>query len=89
MEIPPTPKQNRSPQKKIALSLIALAAVSTAALAERSQDLRDTDTYMGKFANEAVSVEKLAIPSGEWKILYGRYGSTTDPMEARRWGEKN
>jgi hypothetical protein len=75
--------------KKIALSLIALAAVSTAALADRSQDLRDIDTYMGKFANEATSFEKLSIPADEWKILYGRYGTTKDPMELRRWDEKN
>ncbi len=75
--------------KKIALSLIALAAVSTAALADRSQDLRDIDTYMGKFADESVSFEKLSIPASEWQILYGRYGTTKDPMELRRWDEKN
>lgn len=37
--------------KKIILALAAVAAVSTAALAEnRSQDLRDTDTYAGKYS---------------------------------------
>ena len=76
--------------KKITLSLIALAAVSTAALADRSYDLRDSDTYMGKFKNEqALSIESLAIPADEWTIFYGRYGSTKDQMELRRWDEKN
>ena len=38
--------------KKFAVSLIALAALSTAALASgnRSWDLRDVDTYVGKYA---------------------------------------
>ncbi len=37
--------------KKIAISLIALAAVSTAAFANESRgDLRDSDTYFGKYA---------------------------------------
>ncbi len=38
--------------KKIAISLIALAAVSTVALAnsDRSFDPRDLDTYVGKYA---------------------------------------
>ena len=37
--------------KKIAISLLALAAVSTAALAgeSRGYDLRDSDTYFGKY----------------------------------------
>jgi hypothetical protein len=39
---------------KFAISLIALAALSTAALASgnRSWDLRDSDTYMGKYATQ-------------------------------------
>jgi hypothetical protein len=44
---------------------------------------------MGKFANESVSFEKLSITASEWQILYGRYGTTKDPMELRRWDEKN
>ncbi len=37
--------------KKIAISLIALAAVSTVALAsDRNYDLRDSDTYTGRYA---------------------------------------
>jgi hypothetical protein len=76
--------------KKIALSLIALAAVSTAALAERNYDLRDADTYMGKFSAQSVSDESAAaIAASNWTIFYGRYGSTTDADEARRWDEKN
>lgn len=37
--------------KKIALTLAALAALSSAALAsQRGYDLRDSDTYFGKYA---------------------------------------
>ncbi len=40
--------------KKIAISLLALAAVSTAAFAgdNRGYDLRDSDTYFGKYSNQ-------------------------------------
>ena len=40
--------------KKIAISLLALAAVSTVALAgeSRGYDLRDSDTYFGKYSNQ-------------------------------------
>ena len=40
--------------KKIAISLIALAAVSTVAFAgeNRGYDLRDSDTYFGKYSNQ-------------------------------------
>jgi hypothetical protein len=40
--------------KKIAISLIALAAVSTVAFANesRSYDLRDSDTYFGKYSEQ-------------------------------------
>jgi hypothetical protein len=40
--------------KKIAISLVALAAVSTVAFAgeNRGYDLRDSDTYFGKYATQ-------------------------------------
>ena len=39
--------------KKFAISLLALAAVSTAALANENRgDLRDSDTYFGKYSNQ-------------------------------------
>ena len=52
--------------KKIAISLIALAAISTAAFAsQRNYDLRDSDTYFGKYStqlkNEATSSNALAV----------------------------
>lgn len=39
---------------KIAISLIALAAISTASFAgsNRSYDLRDSDTYFGKYSTQ-------------------------------------
>jgi hypothetical protein len=53
--------------KKIAISLIAFAAISTASFAgdNRSYDLRDSDTYFGKYStqlkNEAVEANALVI----------------------------
>lgn len=50
--------------KKFAISLIALAAISTASFAsQRGYDLRDSDTYMGKHSTQlqAKAVNALAI----------------------------
>ena len=53
--------------KKFAISLIALAAISTASFASgnRSGDLRDSDTYFGKYSaqlkNRTVNVNALAV----------------------------
>ena len=53
--------------KKFAISLIALAAISTPSFASgnRNYDLRDSDTYFGKYStqlqNKAVNAEALAV----------------------------
>jgi hypothetical protein len=52
--------------KKIAISLIALAAISTASVAsQRNYDLRESDTYFGKYSmqmtNKASSTHALAV----------------------------
>ena len=53
--------------KKFAISLLALAAVSTVAFAgeSRGYDLRDSDTYFGKYSNllksESTSVNALVV----------------------------
>jgi hypothetical protein len=51
---------------KIAISLIALAALSTASFAsQRNYDLRDSDTYFGKYSTQlndkATSVNALTV----------------------------
>jgi hypothetical protein len=51
---------------KIAISLIALAAISTASFAsQRNYDLRDSDTYFGKYSTQlkdkTTSVNALAV----------------------------
>lgn len=57
--------------KKIAISLIALAAVSTVAFAgpNRGSDPRDSDTYIGKYAvqleNEATSSDAFAVSNDD------------------------
>jgi hypothetical protein len=86
--------------KKIIISLAALAAVSTAALAERSYDLRDSPEARGTFSTPAdraldgnINVNTLQslddTDNGGATILFGKYGTTTDPAELRRWDEKN
>ena len=52
--------------KKFAISLIALAAISTASFAgNRSYDLRESDTYFGKYSeqlwNKTADVNALAV----------------------------
>jgi hypothetical protein len=57
--------------KKFVLPLIALAAFSTASLAgdNRNYDIRDSDTYMGKYSTRSNAVElntnALAAPSSD------------------------
>jgi len=66
--------------KKIAISLFALAAVSTAAFAgeSRGYDLRDSDTYFGKYSNQltdsststsAISVMDAGRPATSFEIM--------------------
>jgi hypothetical protein len=57
--------------KKFVLPIIALAALSTASLAgdNRNYDIRDSDTYMGKYSTRSNPVElntnALAAPSSD------------------------
>jgi hypothetical protein len=86
----------RYTMNKIVLSLIALAAVSSAALAERNYDLRDSPEQRGTFSvpqdstiNDGSTQLLQSVDENAPVIYFGKYGSTTDPMEARRWDEKN
>jgi hypothetical protein len=81
---------------KLVLSLVALAAVSSAALAERNYDLRDSPEQRGTISvpqDNAVNdntVNLLQAPARNSGVIYfGKYGTTKDPLEARRWDEKN
>jgi hypothetical protein len=49
--------------KKIAISLFAIAAVSTIAFAgdNRGLDVRDSDTYFGKYSNQVTNSSTSAI----------------------------
>jgi hypothetical protein len=63
-------KQKDTILKKFAISLVALAAISSAALAsQRSYDLRDSDTYFGKYStqlkNTGTKTNALAADKGE------------------------
>jgi hypothetical protein len=78
---------------KFIIAASALVALSAPAFAERSYDLRDSDTYFGKYSqNAAVAVsatesQPLAIEGDSW--LQSRFGLTKDPQDVRRWDEKN
>lgn len=50
--------------KKIVIALATLGALSTAALAERSQDLRDIDTYRGPYATKMVEASAVSESYG-------------------------
>ncbi len=82
--------------KKIIFSLAALAALSTAALAERNYDLRDSQEAQGSFTvpgdniGAEVAVNALnSIDVASNEVLFGKYGIATDADELRRWDEKN
>lgn len=71
---------------KIAISLIALAALSTGAFAERSDDLRSIDTYMGKFKEAPLfGIGSDAAPA----IVYYGVDNSWETMEQRRLSEKS
>lgn len=63
---------------KIALTLAALAALSSAALAsQRGYDLRDSDTYFGKYATASQSnVDVNAFAAAEGAAAEGKAGLT-------------
>jgi hypothetical protein len=78
---------------KYILAAAAIVAASSFAQAERNYDLRDSDTYVGKYSQSlpmaatATEVQPLAAEGDAW--LTGLYGLSKDPMEIRRWDEKN
>jgi hypothetical protein len=82
--------------KKIIISLAALAAISTAALAERNYDLRDSAEAQGSFTvhgdsavlnSDINALQSVDVASGT--VLFGKYGIAKDAAELRRWDEKN
>jgi nucleoside-specific outer membrane channel protein Tsx len=76
--------------KKIILALAAVAALSSAALAERSSETGDRSDYVQTQTNDytggGAALQSLGS-SNDW--LSGDYGVTRDPAELRRWDEKN
>ncbi len=79
--------------KKILIAASTLIALSAPALAERSDDLRNMSTYTGKYAAShglnATSVDTAPLQVGDDGWVVGLFGQTKDPLEARRWSEKN
>lgn len=76
--------------KNLVLSLVAIASISSVAMAERSYDLSDCERNQ-RFC-EAVIGNKagatVAKPASG-PALHGHYGASGDAMEIRRWDEKN
>ena len=75
--------------KKIAISLIALAAVSTVAMASnRNNDLRDSDTYTGKYA-QAETVNATTVDAFAVKKVKNGSGLTLQELIVRSQDERN
>lgn len=61
--------------KKIAISLLALAAVSTVAFADQNRgDLRDSPTYFGKYSNQ---VKNKSTSSNAFAVAKENTGALT------------
>ena len=71
--------------QKLLASLMVLAAVSTSALADRNYDLRDSDTYTGKFASNLT----LQDSGTKAEALVVLPTIDADTREQRRLDEKN
>jgi hypothetical protein len=54
--------------KNVLISLLALAAVSGAALASDSVDLRDSDTYFGKYSTQHQAAQSYATKSNAFAV---------------------
>ena len=70
--------------KKFLIAAAALALVSGSALAERNYDLRDSDTYTGKFATNL----NIAATSAQALVIIAPSNDEMS-MEQRRLDEKN
>jgi hypothetical protein len=65
--------------KKFAISLLALAAVSTVAFANENRgDVRDSDTYIGKYSNQAVDQ---SVSSDAFAVIKSDAGQTLTSYE--------
>ena len=68
---------------KFLLTIAALAAISGSALADRNNDLRDSDTYIGKYSSNinlsGASGQALAVIAADNEMA----------VELRRIDEKN
>ena len=73
--------------KKITISLLALAAVSTAALADQNRgDVRDSDTYFGKYSNQ---VKKESTSSNAFAVAKDDTGALTAFERMKKTQEEN
>jgi hypothetical protein len=87
-------KKGHTKMKNLLISIAALAAVSTAALASDSVDLRDSDTYFGKFstmymasedASTQASVEAFAVVgNGQEMTAFERMSMISEENEHGR-----
>jgi hypothetical protein len=71
--------------KKFAISLIALAAISTASFAgeNRSNDLRDSDTYFGKYSSQLM--DKAASTNAMTVVKKSSAASNFDRLTWTAW----
>jgi hypothetical protein len=76
--------------KKFAISLIALAAISTASFASgnRNYDLRDSDTYTGPYA-QTEAISRPAVDAFAVKKAGNGSGMTLQELINRAQDERN
>lgn len=73
--------------KKFAISLLALAAVSTVALADQNRgDLRDSDTYFGRYSNQ---VKNESTSSNAFAVAKDDTGALTAFERVKKTQEEN
>lgn len=81
---------------KFILALATVSALSTAAVAERNYDLRDSPEARGTFSVQGGDIDVSNVNTlpaidadNKQTWLFGKYGITNDADELRRWNEKN
>jgi hypothetical protein len=89
------PQLMETKMKKFVIALATLASISSAALAAQGAN-GDNDDADSRYGSAVVAVqgsdtnafEAVGAVKGQ-KVFVTKYGTTTDPLEARRWDEKN
>jgi hypothetical protein len=75
--------------KTFTLSLVAIASMTGIALADQRTDSDSSEKEALRMKTPVQTIESRGLEAPSDGIYYGRYGSTRDVEELRRWDEKN